>query len=53
MVDGINTDSLSAYQQEIIDTLTALGIDAEINLFDADGVYNADKPSCGLRLQRH
>jgi hypothetical protein len=42
MVDGINTDSLSAYQKEIIDTLTALGIDAEINLFDADGVYNAD-----------
>lgn len=42
MVD-LNTDALSAYQQEIYDQLSALGIDpSEISLFDADGDYDTD-----------
>lgn len=42
MVD-LNTEALSAYQQEIYDQLYALGIDpSEISLFDADGDYDTD-----------
>lgn len=43
MVDGINTDTLSAYQQEVYDQLYALGIDPSgIDLFGADGEYDKD-----------
>ncbi len=42
-LDSTSQDYLSSFDQEVIDRLTELGIDPSgINLFDADGVYNAD-----------